>query len=95
MPILNNVSYLIYIIVAACGGLLLERQVPNLSLSGLPFSLAVMVPFLGMSRQFATNIQMISPQINALSTCMMLVTVSLVVISQLLQKKGYHSSRKD
>ncbi|WP_423780423.1 ABC transporter permease, partial [Acidaminococcus fermentans] len=37
----------------------------------------------------------ISPQINALSTCMMLVTVSLVVISQLLQKKGYHSSRKD
>ena len=66
MPILNNVSYLIYIIVAACGGLLLEQQVPNLSLSGLPFSLAVMVPFLGMSRQFATNIQMISPQINAM-----------------------------
>ena len=66
MPILNNVSYLIYIIVAACGGLFLERQVPNLSLSGLPFSLAVMVPFLGMSRQFAANIQMISPQINAM-----------------------------
>ena len=66
MPILNNVSYLIYIIVAACGGLFLEKQVPNLSLSGLPFSLAVMVPFLGMSRQFATNIQMISPQINAM-----------------------------
>lgn len=66
MPILNNVSYLIYIVVAACGGLFLEKQVPNLSLSGLPFSLAVMVPFLGMSRQFATNIQMISPQINAM-----------------------------
>ena len=66
MPILNNVSYLIYIIVASCGGLFLEKQVPNLSLSGLPFSLAVMVPFLGMSRQFATNIQMISPQINAM-----------------------------
>lgn len=61
MPILNNVSYLIYIVVAACGGLFLEKQVPNLSLSGLPFSLAVMVPFLGMSRQFATNIQMIFP----------------------------------
>ena len=37
----------------------------------------------------------ISPQINALSTCMMLVTISLVVVSQLLQKRGYHSSRKD
>lgn len=66
MPILNNVSYLIYIIVASAGGFFLEHQVPNLSLSGLPFSLAVMVPFLGMSRQFATNIQMISPQINAI-----------------------------
>lgn len=66
MPILNNVSYLIYIVVAACGGLFLEKQVPNLSFSGLPSSLAVMVPFLGMSRQFATNIQMISPQINAM-----------------------------
>jgi spermidine/putrescine transport system permease protein len=37
----------------------------------------------------------ISPQINALSTCMMTVTVSLVVISQLLQMKSYHASRKD
>jgi spermidine/putrescine transport system permease protein len=37
----------------------------------------------------------ISPQINALSTCMMLITISLVVVSQLLQKQGYHSSRKD
>jgi spermidine/putrescine transport system permease protein len=37
----------------------------------------------------------ISPQINALSTCMMTVTVSLVVLSQLLQMKSYHTSRKD
>ena len=37
----------------------------------------------------------ISPPINALSTCMMLITISLVVVSQLLQKQGYHSSRKD
>lgn len=37
----------------------------------------------------------ISPQINALSTCMMLVTISLVVISQLLQQNSYHTSRKD
>lgn len=70
MPILNNVSYLIYIVVAACGGAFLEWQVPNLSVSGLPFSLAVMVPFLGMSRQFAANIQQISPQINAIVLAM-------------------------
>lgn len=66
MPILNNVSYLIYIVVASAGGFFLERGVPNLSLSGMSFSLAVMIPFLGMSRQFATSIQQISPQINAI-----------------------------
>lgn len=65
MPILNNVSYLIYIVVASTGGAFLEWEVPNVSLSGLPFSLAVMIPFLGMSRQFAASIQQISPQINA------------------------------
>ncbi|MBR1770400.1 MAG: ABC transporter ATP-binding protein [Lachnospiraceae bacterium] len=65
MPIINNVNYLIYVAVAVAGGLFLELKVPNLSLSGLPFSIAVIVPFLGMSRQFAGSIQQISPQINS------------------------------
>lgn len=66
MPILNNVSYIIYVFVAVAGGIFIEKNVPNLSVSGLPFSIAVVVPFLGMSRQFAGNIQQISPQINAI-----------------------------
>ena len=66
MPILNNVSYIIYVFVAVAGGLFIELGVPNLSISGLPFSIAVVVPFLGMSRQFAGNIQQISPQINSI-----------------------------
>lgn len=66
MPILNNVSYIIYVFVAVAGGIFIEKNVPNLSISGLPFSIAVVVPFLGMSRQFAGNIQQISPQINAI-----------------------------
>ena len=66
MPILNNVSYIIYVFVAVAGGIFIEKDVPNLSISGLPFSIAVVVPFLGMSRQFAGNIQQISPQINAI-----------------------------
>ena len=70
MPILNNVSYLIYIIVASFGGLFLNWDVPNLSISGLPFTLAVIIPFLGMSRQFAAAIQQISPQINAIVLAM-------------------------
>ncbi len=65
MPILNNVSYIVYVFVAVAGGLFIELGVPNVSISGLPFSIAVVVPFLGMSRQFAGNIQQISPQINS------------------------------
>ena len=66
MPILNNVSYLIYVLVAVTGGLLIEHNVTNVSFSGLPISIAVVVPFLGMSRQFAGMIQQISPQINSI-----------------------------
>ena len=66
MPILNNVSYIIYVLVAVVGGLLIEFHVPNISLSGLPISIAVVVPFLGMSRQFAGMIQQVSPQINSI-----------------------------
>ena len=65
MPILNNVNYLIYVLVAVAGGLFLELGVPNFSVSGLPFSIAVIVPFLGMCRQFSGSIQQISPQINS------------------------------
>jgi len=66
MPILNNIGYIIYVIVAVAGGVFIERGVPNFSISGLPFSIAVIVPFLGMSRQFAGNINQISPQINSI-----------------------------
>ncbi|MBO7703200.1 MAG: ABC transporter ATP-binding protein [Solobacterium sp.] len=66
MPILNNVSYIIYVCVAVAGGLLIEFNVTNVSFSGLPISIAVVVPFLGMSRQFAGMIQQVSPQINSI-----------------------------
>ena len=66
MPILNNVSYIVYVFVAVAGGFFIEKGAPNFSISGLPFSIAVVVPFLGMSRQFAGNIQQISPQINSI-----------------------------
>ncbi|MBQ7069679.1 MAG: ABC transporter ATP-binding protein [Ruminococcus sp.] len=65
MPIVNNVNYLVYVFVAVAGGLFLELGVGNISISGLPFSIAVVVPFLGMCRQFAGSIMQISPQINS------------------------------
>ena len=65
MPVLNNVNYIVYVLVAVAGGIFIEKGVPNVSVSGLPFSIAVVVPFLGMCRQFSGSIQQVSPQINS------------------------------
>ena len=65
MPILMNLGNLIYVMVALAGGLFLALGVPNLSISGLPFSIAVVVPFLNMTKQFCGQIGQISQQINA------------------------------
>ncbi|MCI6068038.1 MAG: ABC transporter ATP-binding protein/permease [Galactobacillus timonensis] len=65
MPVLNNVNYIVYVLVAVAGGIFIEKGVPNVSVSGLPFSIAVVVPFLGMCRQFSGAIQQVSPQINS------------------------------
>ena len=65
MPILNNIGYIIYVFVAVAGGIFISYNVPNVSISMLPFSIAVIVPFLGMSRQFSGNINQVSPQINS------------------------------
>ena len=65
MPVLMNLGNLIYVIVALAGGVFLALGVPNLSISGLPLSIAVVVPFLNMTKQFCGQIGQISQQINA------------------------------
>ncbi len=64
-PILMNLGNLMYVIVALTGGVFIELGVPNLSISGLGFSIAVTVPFLNMTRQFSGQIGQISQQINS------------------------------
>lgn len=64
-PILNNIGNVLYVIVALCGGMLLVSGVPNVSLSGLPVSISVVVPFLNMTKQFAGNINQVSQQVNS------------------------------
>ncbi len=65
MPILNNIGNVMYVIVALAGGLLLISGVPNLSISGLPIGISIVVPFLNMTKQFCGNISQVSNQINA------------------------------
>ena len=65
MPILMNMGNLLYVIVAIAAGVLISLHAPNLSFSGLPLTVAVAVPFLNMTKQFAGQIGQVSNQINA------------------------------
>lgn len=64
-PILNNIGNLLYVAVTLVGGLFLMLKVPNVSISGLPFAISIIVPFLNMTKQFAGNINQVSQQVNA------------------------------
>ena len=65
MPILMHLGNLLYVLVALAGGIFLALGVPNLSISGMALSIAVVVPFLNMTKQFCGQIGQISQQINA------------------------------
>ena len=65
MPILMNLGNLLYVLVALASGIFLALGVPNLSISGTALSIAVVVPFLNMTKQFCGQIGQISMQINA------------------------------
>ena len=66
MPILNNIGNVLYVVVALAGGILLLSGAPNLSISGLAFSISIVVPFLNMTKQFSGNISQVSNQINSI-----------------------------
>ena len=45
MPLLGNIGNVMYVVVALVGGALLLTDVPNISFSGLAFSISIVVPF--------------------------------------------------
>ncbi len=64
-PIVMNIGNLIYVTVAVAGGIFLLTGVNNLSISGLAFSISVVVPFLNITRQFSGSINQVSQQVNS------------------------------
>ncbi|MDY2778154.1 MAG: ABC transporter ATP-binding protein [Collinsella sp.] len=64
MPILMNMGNLLYVLVAISAGIFISAGIPNPSISGLPLTIAVAVPFLNMTKQFTAQIGQISNQIN-------------------------------
>ena len=61
-----NIGNILYVIVATVGGVFLLTKTPNLSISGLAFSISIVIPFLNMTKQFTGNINQVSQQINAI-----------------------------
>lgn len=70
MPIMGNIGNILYVLIAFIGGILIIAKAPNLSLSGQAISVAVVVPFLNMTRQFTMSISQVSQQINSVVMAM-------------------------
>ncbi|MBQ3636924.1 MAG: ABC transporter ATP-binding protein [Clostridia bacterium] len=65
-PIIGNIGNVLYVLTAIVGGTLLITGAPNFSLSGLPVSISIVVPFLNMAKQFTGNVNNLSQQVNAI-----------------------------
>lgn len=65
MPIMGNLGYLLYVLVAIVGGALAISKIPNLSIGGgTVLTLGAIASFLQLSRSFVMPISQISQQIN-------------------------------
>ena len=65
-PIIGNIGNIAYVLLAVVGGLLIAFNAPNIAISGMPFGIDIMVPFLNMSKQFMGNINQLTMQMNAI-----------------------------
>ncbi len=65
-PVIGNIGNVLYVLTAIVGGTLLITGAPNFSLSGLPVSISIVVPFLNMAKQFTGNVNNLSQQINSI-----------------------------
>ncbi len=66
MPIVMNIGYLAYVLIAVLGGAFVLNGTPNISISGSAFTVATVVSFLQMTRQFSNNIGQVSNQVNSI-----------------------------
>ena len=65
MPVVGNMGYMLYVLLALIGGAAAISEVPNLSLSGINvLTIGTIVSFLTLSRNFINPIGQISMQFN-------------------------------
>ena len=65
-PIISNIGNVLYAVIATVGGIFLATGAENLAISGMAFSISIIVPFLNMTKQFAGNVNQFSQQISAI-----------------------------
>ncbi len=65
-PLNMNIGNILYVLCATVGGLFLLSGMKNVSLSGLAFSIDIVIPFLNMTKQFTGNVNQFSQQINSI-----------------------------
>ncbi len=71
MPIMGNMGYLLYVLLAIAGGALAITGMPNFSLAGRSlFTLGTIASFLQLSRNFIMPISQVSQQINSVVMAM-------------------------
>ncbi len=69
-PVIMNIGNILYVICITMGGLFLVTNFPNISISGLPFTIDIVIPFLNMTKQFTGNVNQVSQQINSIIMAM-------------------------
>ena len=70
-PVMNNMGYMLYVVLATVGGLLAIKAIPNLTLTGMStLTLGTIASFLTLSRSFIQPISHVSQQINAIAMAM-------------------------
>ena len=66
-PIIMNIGNILYVLCAIIGGVFVSTGAYNVSISMMPFTVALVVPFLNMTKQFTGNINQFSQQINSIA----------------------------
>ncbi len=89
-PITMNIGNILYVLCAVVGGTFILTGASNLSISGLAFSIDIIIPFLNMTKQFTGNVNQVSQQINSIAMALAGATRIFGLIDELPETdEGY------
>ena len=66
-PVIMNIGNVLYVICAAAGGLFLLSGLANIGISGMPFTIGIVVSFLNMTKQFTGNLNQVTQQFSSIA----------------------------